>query len=268
MRKLITVIILLTCCLRLPAEEFNVSKAYQDELWFPVGETISYRISTGAICGWGTTVTTSEWIEEDGKTYLRIQMRTKSNGVLKALYPVDDLMESIIDPVTFLPIRFTKKLKEGKYRCNEVTTFDHANQEAQWKSLLRDEEKEYPIDEDTRDLISFMYYMRALGVQPGTKGEYRVMADEKIYDLFVQAGREEKLKLRNYGKVKVVRMDPEAAFDGLFVRKGKMQLWVSNDERMLCTQIKAKVPVASVRIVLDKVSGPGTDRWVKSSKSD
>jgi biotin synthase-related radical SAM superfamily protein len=61
-----------------------------------------------------------------------------------------------------------------------------------------------------------------------------------------------------------VRIEPDAAFQGLFVRKGKLTLWVSEDERRILTRVVAVIPVANVRIHLDRVLGPGNDRWVKN----
>ena len=85
---------------------------------------------------------------------------------------------SVIDPETFLPVRFTKKLSEGRYRADEVTTFDFKKMQAHWESKKgKGHKKTYPIDEKTRDLISFMYFMRSQPLKIGHEGTYRVMAD-------------------------------------------------------------------------------------------
>ena len=62
---------------------------------------------------------------------------------------------------------------------------------------------------------------------------------------------------------------PVAAFNGLFERNGKLQVWVSKDARQLCTRIVGEVPVASISITLAEVRGPGHDAWVtKPAKSE
>ena len=94
------------------------------------------------------------------------------------------------------------------------------------------------------------------------------MADEKLYDLTVNALKEEKIKLPDRGRVSSVVLEPEAAFQGLFVRKGKMKLWVSQDDRRIITKASIKVPVAHVNLVLQEVSGPGDDRWVKPAEEE
>ena len=231
------------------------------ELWFPVGEEIEYRVYWGKISV-GTTVVTTEWVEEGGRELIAIRMRTRTNRVLSKMYPVDDFLESLIEPNSFLPFRFTKNLKSGRYRAHEVTYFDHENQVAHWKSLTRERENFFPLEQDTRCLISFSYFLRQSGFEPNERRKYRVMADDKMYDLWLEARENERINLPNYGRISSIELEPEAAFEGLFVRRGRLQLWVSNDERRIVTQMVGEVPVASIRLVLHRVRGPGNDAWI------
>jgi hypothetical protein len=236
-------------------------------LWFPPGETMEYNIYWGRVPV-ARSRATSAWVEWNGRTLLAIRFETKSNAVLSTLYPVDDFVETLVDPDTFLPVRFTKNLREGRHRYHEVTTFDHAAGTAHLRNLVKDSEKTYPIDSDTRDLVSFMYAMRNAQFQVGTEQDFRVMADEKLYDLTIKALGQEQLRLDSYGKVKTVKLEPEAAFQGLFVRKGKMMLWVTEDDRQLLAKASIKVPVANVNVVLDKVGGPGDDVWADPAATE
>lgn len=236
-------------------------------LWFPMGEVLDYRIYWGVIPVGSSRVTT-EWITEEGRSLIAIRLRTKSNNFLSTMYPVDDFLEAIIDPETFLPLRFTKKLSEGRYRADETTTFDHKNLKATWTSRRSGKVVEFEIDADTRDVVTFMYYLRRKQFEPDTVNKYRVMADEKVYDLVVKAQKVENVKLENFGKISCLRFEPEAKFGGLFVRKGRMWMWVSQDERRIATKIAAQVPVASISLWLDHVSGPGDDFWVAKGKKE
>lgn len=231
-------------------------------LWFPVGEELIYRIYWGPVPV-GTTRVTTEWVEEEGRRLVAIRYRTRSNKVIEKIYPVDDFIESLVDPAKFLPVRFTKKLSEGRYHVEEVTTFDHARLTAHWISKLKNKAKDFAIEADTRDIVSLMYYLRSAPFVPGENRHIRVMADEKIYDLWVKVGKVEGVNLPAYGKVDSFYIEPKAAFQGLFLRQGKAWLWVSTDERRLCTKMVGSARVASIRVVLCEVRGPGTDFWVR-----
>lgn len=222
------------------------------ELWFPVGEKLTYRIYWGVLPV-GTSVATTGWRNEDGRTVLAIRFRTRTNRLVESIYPVDDLLETIIDPVTFLPIRSIKRLSEGRYRADETVYFDHQKGVARWISHITGKRKKVPIEAETRDLISFMYVTRARSIRVGEVLRDRVMTDEKIYDLEVQALRRDPLKLPQLGRVPSIKLEPEAAFQGLFVRKGKMWVWVSDDERRVITRLVARVPVASISLWLTRV---------------
>jgi hypothetical protein len=196
---------------------------------------------------------------------LAIRVRTQSNKVIEKLYPVDDTIESLIDPATLLPLQFTKNLSEGSHRKHEVTVFDHAAGVARWESRISGKKKEFPIEATTRDIPSFMYAMRTHQYQVGQKEHHRIMADEKIYDLWLAVQKRETLDLPRYENIKTLKIEPEAAFDGLFVRKGRMWIWVSEDARCLATKVVAEVPVATVRAVLMSVEGPGDDAWIRKA---
>jgi len=237
------------------------------ELWFPVGEELVYRISWGVIPV-GYSHVTSKYIEEGGRKLIAIRFRTITNRFLSKLYPVDDYLESIIDPETFLPIRFTKKLSEGTYRAHQITTFDFQNLTAHWTNALSSGDRFFPIEKDTRDLITYMFYMRRTQFETNTVYKFKVMADEKIYDLVVQSMKVEDVDLDDYGDVPSLKFYPEAAFGGLFVRKGKMWMWVSQDSRHIATKVSVSVPVASVSLTLAQVRGPGDDLWIRKAPKD
>ncbi len=238
------------------------------EFSFPVGETLVYSVHWGFLHV-GETRVWNEWIEENGRRLLAIRARIQTVSVLDKIFPVDDFLESVVDPQTFLPLRFTRRLSEGRYRLHEVTTFDHAALQAHWKHLLRkDSEQDFAIEADTRDMISFMFYMRRHAWQPDSKFSERVMANEKLYDLIVQTRQYEKIKLPEYGSVRSLLVEPDAKFQGVFLKVGRLRVWISDDQRCLCTMATAKIPVGTVRVMLQRVEGPGEDHWRTPEETD
>lgn len=232
-------------------------------LSFPVGQDLVYRIYWGVIPV-GESFVKTQWVEEDGRRLLAATFRTRTNKFMERIYPVDDRIESLIDPGTLLPVRFIKKLSEGRYRCHEVTDFDHARRVARWESKTNGRTKEFEIDAETRDIVSFMYYARAMDFVPGQKRQFRVMADEKLYDLYVKPVGTEDVELENGKRLDCVKLEPEAAFEGLFVRKGRMWLWISRAAPRMVARLVARVPVASVKLVLAEVVNPGEDMVVQA----
>ncbi len=236
------------------------------DLPFPVGEELFYNVTWNGIpVAWSKATTRLEKL--DGREVLALRVETRTFFFFDRFFKVDDFHESLVDPKTILPIRYTKNLKEGKYRCHEVTTFDFAEGKALYTHLINGTVKIYPIDADTRDLVSFMYFMRSELLAENSESNYRVMADEKVYDLVLSASAVTQVDLPHYDrKVPSLKMVPKTKFDGLFVRKGKAIVWVSRDPRRLLTFAKVKMPFGRVRITLHEVSGPGSDFWISEKK--
>lgn len=237
------------------------------ELPFPIGEELVYSISWNGVSVAKVTATT-QMETHQGREVIALRMRAQTHAFFNHVFKVDDLHESLIDPETFLPIQFTKNLKEGRYRCHEITTFDFKTMKAHYAHQGNGKEKDYDIDPNTRDVLSFMYFMRSEGWEKNQSSTYRVMADEKIYDLTIHTFDTKKIDLPDYkDKVKSLKMVPESYFDGLFVQKGKATIWISQDPRQLLTFAKISVPFGNARVKLQTVQGPGDDFWIRKSKS-
>lgn len=236
------------------------------ELWFPVGEEIDYQIFWGVFMV-GEATAKAEWIERDGRRLLSLNVRAKTNGLVEKIYPVKEFLETIIEPVSFLPLSFEKDSHEGKRHYHELTTFDHAAGKGVWRSLSRKDKEpiEFVIQPDTRDLMGLMYWIRKEPFTAGETRQYEVMTDDRLYELIVEVGKKERVSLSRYGKVACLKMEPKGKFQGMFVRKGRMWLWVADDPRGPICRVAASVPVASIKIMLKEIRGPGDDFWTQST---
>ena len=258
----------------LPAEVAELGDveglAWEDpvpELWFPVGEVIDYTIQWGVFKVAEAAASTT-WSNRNGRRLVVITIEGESNGIVEKLYPVKIYLQTILDPATFLPLSYEKRNSEGKRRSHEITVFDHAEGKAHWRSLLKDKAKELEIEANTRDLLGLMYWIRGEPVHAKETREYHVMADDKLYELVLEAGRGDRVKMKRYGRVPCIKMEPKGKFEGMFIRKGRLFLCVSDDPRYVITRATASVPVASIKIMLRRVRGPGNDFWVDGQGDD
>jgi hypothetical protein len=236
------------------------------ELPFPIGEELIYSITwLGVPVAW--TKATTQMDTYEGRDVLALRLETRTYSFFEHIFKVEDFHESLIDPVTLLPLRYTQNLKERNYRCHEVTTFDFETMKAHYTHLLNGKEKTYDIKPDTRDIVSHMYFMRSVALEENSQTRYRVMTDEKIYDLLLTTFGKKPVELPRYDrKILSLEMKPEAMFDGLFVRKGKATVWVSCDSRRLLTVARLSTPFGRVSLTLQKVNGPGDDFWITEKK--
>lgn len=235
------------------------------DMWFPVGEITEYAVQWG-IFTVGEAEARSEWVNIGGRRFITLTMEAESNGIVEKLYPVREYMQTLIDPVNFLPVFFEKNSHEGKRHSHELTTFDHVAKKGHWRSLIKEKSENFDIYDDTRDLMGLMYWVRKEPIRADESRSYNVMTDEKMYEIIIEAGKKDKVSLEKYGKVSCIKMEPKGKFNGMFVRKGRMFLWVSDDERYTICRATASVPVASIKIMLKNVRGPGDDFWVQDKE--
>ncbi len=232
------------------------------ETWgFPVGEQLVYRVSWGAIPVGEATVTTS-WKEGHEGELLRLHLHVRSNRAIAVAYPVRIDIESIVRVDDFLPVRHHQRRREGRRRAEVEVIFDHEKGVAIQRELLRDREDTIELEADTRDIFTFLYYVRRYPMELGNRSHYRVLTDDKIYDLWLDVA-EEAVDVRTIldDRVSAFEVEPEAAFEGVFRRHGSLELQVSRDARQLMLFMRANVPIGSVRAVLEAVNGPGCDVW-------
>lgn len=232
-------------------------------LWFPIGERLTYSIHWG-IFHVANTVISTDWVRwHDDRLLVRIRYRTVNNRVIAKFYPVNDTLDSYIDPSTFLPVRFVKILNEGRYHNQTVTDFNHTAGTARWrKDSSPIQDWTLPISADTRDIPSFLYWLRKDAFPVGVTNRYKVMADEQLYDLILSAAdRHFAPFVPGFGPVASLELVPEASFEGLFVRKQKLTAWVSKGAPCLITRMDAEVPVARIRILLAKIEGASRNAW-------
>lgn len=233
-------------------------------LWFPVGEGLVYQLRWGVVPV-GKARAKTGWIRENGRLLLAIRYRAKTNHLFDALYPVDDFAESIVDPATFLPLRFTIRQMRRHAECDETTVFDRARAMAKWESRLTGKSHEFAIEPDSRDILSFMYFLRKDGLKPDEDRIFRVMADDRLFDIRVRTFKPETVRLPPYGRVDALKVEPEVNFKGLMIEHGSVTMWAAQDARRLGVQLVVRGSLASVWAALCSVEGPGDDSWIQAT---
>lgn len=230
--------------------------------WFPVGEAFRYSLKWGVLPV-GEAWMTTGWDELEGRRVLAIRCGARTGRLVAKLFPIENYMETLVDPETFLPVRCHQRLREGRRRRDETTLFFHDEGRVEYTSHLTGETKTIAIGGDTRDLLTLFYVMRRRGMEVEETTAFQVLVDDDVYDLMLTGEALEDVSLSEYGQVRSLRVEPRAKFGAVFVRRGRMWIWMSDDDRRVCVRLSGRVPVASVHAVLRDVSGPGGDRWVK-----
>ena len=218
---------------------------------FQVGEQLTYEISWLNITA-GTAVMAVSGAGTDGDRPLAKLITTaQSRPAITKFFPVDNRVESIVDPATLLPEHLTFKRREGKKKEDIEYTFHQKEGRVTVVKGGTTETLEMPPG--TQDVISCLYYARSgLSLQPGSVLTMNVYHDKKNRKLDVRVEEIETVS-GPWGEVETARVLVVMPFQGLFLNQGNIRVWFTNDDRRIPVRMKAKVIIGS--IVADLVSG-------------
>jgi hypothetical protein len=200
----------------------------------------------------GTAEIRVEGIETiGGRKAHHISAHAQSNKLIDIVYPVRDEHHTYIDVEQFCSLRYEKILREGRYRADEVMEYDQVNHKATYISRRNGTKKQMLIPENVQDQLSAAFWLRAQAMKPGDTIHIPVNADEKNWKLAVRVLRSGKKTIGDLGTFQALEIEPQARFQGIFVRRGKFIGWMSLDERRLPLIMKTKIPIlGSINIVL------------------
>ena len=94
--------------------------------------------------------------------------------------------------------------------------------------------------------------MRTLALEIGQPINVNVFAKRKTSVVTCNVIRRETIKVPA-GKFETILVEPILDFDGV-MKKGKMQVWFTDDERRIPVQVKSKMTIGSVVVRLEKYS--------------
>ena len=219
--------------------------------FFQVGEQLTYEISWLNITAGTAVMAVSDSGTDGDRPLAKLITTAQSRPVITTFFPVDNRVESIVDPATLLPEHLTFKRREGKKKEDIEYTF---HQKEGTVTVVKGGATEtLEIPPGTQDVISCLYYARsALSFQPGSSLTMNVHHDKKNRKLDVLVEGIETIS-GPWGEVETARVLVVMPFQGLFLNQGNIRVWFTNDDRRIPVRMKAKVIIGS--IVADLVSG-------------
>jgi len=176
----------------------------------------------------------------EGRKVYQLLARTRSDKLIKAIYPVQDQFESYIDTEKFLPLWYEEhKIHSGR-RGHIYLDF---NREKRWVKTWKWKKKQGKIMRrglpmimkgPTHDPLSVIFFCQRLKIEPGFKYHFDVAAGKKLYPMVLYVLGVEDLELKSLGKRKCLRVKPDYEFEGegIFEKKGNVDLWVDAEWRV------------------------------------
>ena len=220
------------------------------------GEILTYDISWSNIITAGTaTMEIKKGTLPDGKQVLRFFVTTRSAGVVDVFYRVNDRIESVFDPEILRSLKFSLNESHGKKKRRRDVVFDQVNKTA--ISTLNDDPPETIIIPDqVQDALSSLYYVRTRAdLIVGKTIIIPVHDSGKNWSVEVQTLGREKVST-TAGEFDTIKVRTFPRYDGVFMNKGEIFIWLTDDRRKIPVLMKSAISIGSIVSTLTKME-PG-----------
>jgi hypothetical protein len=175
---------------------------------------------------------------------------------------VDDQWGAYIDTAALVPHVSYRKIREGKYKKDEVINFDHLNNKIEAKVFNHKtgkfkDPKFYDAPSQVRDLISGFMYLRTQDLSKVKVGDTVVISgffEDTFYKLNIVYKGKEKLRTKA-GRFNTLVFKPQMPENSLFKGKDSITAWFSDDKNRIPLKVSADMFIGSAGVELTSYSG-------------
>ncbi len=214
------------------------------------GESLKFSVSYGFINAGNAYLEVPEVKEWNGRPVYALVARAESNKFFSGIYRVRNRIESFWDSAGHYSLRYSENRREGKHRAQSEIVFDYDRQEARYQ-----DGQTFPIPPEVQDALSAFYYTRTQPLPLGGSLYFDYHASRKSVPLEVKVLGRQQVDTPA-GKFNCIVIEPILKAGGIFKNKGRLVIWLTDDERRMPVLMKSKVLIGSISAALVEVK-PG-----------
>jgi hypothetical protein len=208
---------------------------------FGAGERFEFSVGYGIIKAGTAVMEIPEIVKLNGRKCYHIVSTAKSNKFFSVFFKVDDRVESFMDVHELYSHRYDKHVREGKFIADVSMIFDQKNHLA----LYDNSQDTFSVPAYVQDVLSAFYYVRTQDLKVGRSIFVDNHTDRKNYPLEVKVLRKENIEVPA-GTFDCVVVEPILKASGIFKHKGKLTVWLTDDEVKMPVLMKSKVVIGSI----------------------
>jgi hypothetical protein len=213
---------------------------------FRAGEWLRFTVHYGFINAGSAYLEVPEVREWNGRPVYKLVATAKSNNFIDNVlrYKVRNRIESLWDSTGHFSWRYSESRREGKHHAQSEILFDYGKQEARYQ-----DGKTFPIPPEVQDALSSFYFTRTQALPLGGSVFFDYHASRKSVPLEVKVLGRETVETPA-GTFACVVVEPILKAGGIFKNKGRLVIWLTDDERRMPVLMKSKVMIGSISATL------------------
>jgi len=226
---------------------------------FKVGEALEYRAQWGIFRKAGVIRIFTESVEDEDRNALQVVTQSASAGLIRRIYPMEMEARTVLDAHDWRALRNEVRGRARSEETDTLTLFDYSRKLMSYEDKTEPERNLIrPIPYDCAlDYSSAFLQLRGMDLEIGSKHPIFVSSRSKFYFVILQVVEKEAIKTK-LGKIDCMRLEPLSSFpeSKLFREGGKLEIWISDDERRIPVRFDVKTPVGTATVRLESYTPP------------
>lgn len=214
---------------------------------FSVGEKLEYDAKFSFLNLGTMTLEVRDTLSYKDVHCFHISSVLKSAGGLRFLFSIDDTIEVYTSSEGLYPYLFRERINESGYRRASDLFFNRDSHYVNYDDSLI-----INTTAETRDIVSFWYYLRGIPLKVGDTLMIDVHSARENHKVKCVVKKREQVKTKA-GDYETILVEPQTEGKGIFGAKGEMQIWYSEAER-IPVQIRASMKFGTVLFKLKEVT--------------
>ncbi|HEX8948625.1 MAG TPA: DUF3108 domain-containing protein [Dissulfurispiraceae bacterium] len=220
---------------------------------FNVPEQLLYEVTWAGI----RTGEASLEVKRAGAS-IQLISRARSSKWVSVFHKVDDLVVSTLkeerpkglyENFVGAPLNYRIRLHEGRHVRDKEVAFDHTAKKATYTNYLNKEKLAFDIKGQVLDPLSSFYFIRTLPLEVGKSVYVDLFDSKKLYKAEVQVLKKEVIET-SAGTFHTILIKPIIKSEGIFIRRGEILIWLTDDHKRIPVQLKTKAALGSVKAML------------------
>lgn len=220
---------------------------------FHAGETLTYDISWSNLISAGTVTTIVEKKQlAEGREVFRFVVLGHTVGSIDKMFPVNDRVESVYDPLLMQSLSYSLEESYGRRKRIRVMEFDPAMKTVATK-LNEDPTETLTAPERVQDSLSAFYYLRTTeDLVVGKHIDIEVVDGNKNWLIEVHVLGKETI-ITPAGTFATIKVKTHPLYKGVFMNKGEVFAWLTDDSRKIPVLMKGSITVGSFVFTLTRM---------------
>ena len=244
-------------------QDKDVFPYYKNES-FTRGEVINFKMTYGFFTiGKGMVNINPNYFTFNNRPCFKVDISGKTVGMVDWVADVDNKYGAYIDTVSILPLQFYRRQREGNYKKDEWTNFDHINKKIEVKTLdnktskMKDPPMYYEAPEHVRDMVSGFLYLRVMDFSKLKVGDtitVKGFFEDEFFKLKIVYKGKETIKIKS-GHIRTLVFKPVMPKNKIFDGENSITAWFSDDKNRIPVKINANMFIGSAGVELTSFSG-------------